>query len=62
MYVDALRAAGHVELMSAINGGARDLYDSDGRPSHLNDKRMSDIPAQPTGNSRAIRTTSALSI
>ncbi len=57
MYVDALRAAGHVELMSAINGGARDLYDSDGRPSHLNDKRMSDIPAQPTRQNlhRAIR-------
>jgi hypothetical protein len=57
MYVDALRAAGHVELMSAINGGARDLYDSDGRPSHLNDKGMSGNPAQPSRQKlhRAVR-------
>lgn len=48
MYVDSLRAGGHVILMSAINGGARKLYDTDGRPSHLTDNELMQIPSQQT--------------
>jgi len=48
MFVDALRTGGHVELMNAINRGARQLYDDDGRPSHLMDEKLMQIPAEQT--------------
>jgi hypothetical protein len=48
MLVDALRAGGHVELMNAINRDAQQLYDADGRPSHLIDEELRQTPSGQT--------------
>jgi hypothetical protein len=41
MYVEALRALGHVELMRVVTGPAKDLY-RDGRPTGLAETMLND--------------------